>query len=53
MTEKFNNKKEKESLNYLEQNFMSNEDNDLESIQKVNNGGIGNIGNGSGAAAFY
>jgi hypothetical protein len=45
MTEKFNNKKEKESLNYLEQNFMGNEDNDLESIQKVNNGGIGNIGN--------
>jgi hypothetical protein len=35
MSDKFNNKKEKESLNYLEQNFISNEDNDLENIKKV------------------
>ena len=35
MSEKFNKKNEEESLNYLEKNFMSNEDNNLESIKKV------------------
>ena len=35
MNENFKNKKEDEALKYLEKNFVSNEDNDLESIQKV------------------
>ena len=35
MNENFKNKKEEEALNYVEKNFMANEDNTLESIQKV------------------
>ncbi len=35
MSENFKNKKEEEALNYLEKNFMGSEDNDLDSVQKV------------------
>ena len=35
MSENFKNKKEKDSLKYLEQNFVSNENNDLESVHKI------------------
>ncbi len=35
MSENFKNKKEEEALNYLEKNFISNEDNSLDSVQKV------------------
>jgi hypothetical protein len=33
--ENFNDKKEEEALNFLEKNFISNEDNTLESVQRV------------------
>jgi len=35
MNENFNDKKEQDALKYLEQNFIADEDNNLESIQKV------------------
>lgn len=35
MNENFKNKKEEEALNYLEKNFVSNDDSSFESIQKV------------------
>lgn len=35
MSENFKNKKEEEALNYLQKNFVSDEDNSLDSVQKV------------------
>lgn len=35
MTDNFKNKKEEEAINYLQQNFISDEDNSLDNIKKV------------------
>jgi hypothetical protein len=43
MSENFKNKKEKDSLKYLENNFISEEDNSLESVHKVDLSYLDNV----------